>query len=184
MSFTQFAFTKNWENKEDFPTYEENETQVRADMQCLYDELKVGLNRLISELENKTATLNGAASIGIAPQTGTAIEGTTNVMDALGALANALVGITLDQVADNSVTTAKLTDSAVATAKIADGAVTTAKLASGAVTNTKCNFSAGLTVAGNLTPQGMIILNSNCYGDELPAAGTPGRLFFKRVQEE
>ena len=40
MSLTRFDFTKNWENAADFPTYEENETQVRADMQCLYDELK------------------------------------------------------------------------------------------------------------------------------------------------
>lgn len=184
MSLTHFDFSKSWENAEDFPTYEENEAQVRADMQCLYDELKNGLNNLMSELEAKTSGKNGASSIGIAPQAGTAIEGTTNVMDAIGALAQALVGITLDQVADNSVTTVKLTDSAVTTPKLAGEAVTTAKLADGAVTGGKTDFSAGLTINGTLSQQGQIILDSNCFGDRWPETVTPGRLFFKRVGAE
>lgn len=60
MAFEQLEFTKNWERPEDFPTFEENEVQVRADMQCLYDEIKDFINsKLIDPLNSKS----GADSI-------------------------------------------------------------------------------------------------------------------------
>ena len=37
--------------------------------------------------------------------------------------------------------------------------------------------------AGNLSFDGNLILTSNVYGDELPAAGTVGRIFFKKISE-
>ena len=37
-------FEKNWENKDQFPTYETSETQVRKDLQCLHDETKAYIN--------------------------------------------------------------------------------------------------------------------------------------------
>lgn len=37
--------------------------------------------------------------------------------------------------------------------------------------------------AGDLSADGNIILSSNQYGDELPAAGNVGRIFFKRLVE-
>lgn len=40
---------------------------------------------------------------------------------------------------------------------------------------------AGGTLAGNLTLNEKLILKSGCYGTELPQAGTPGRIFFKKV---
>lgn len=38
--------------------------------------------------------------------------------------------------------------------------------------------------AGDFSADGNIILSSNQYGDELPAAGNVGRIFFKRLVEE
>ena len=47
MSIGGLEFTKDWTNPVDFPTYEDNETQVRADIQCLYDEIKNYINRTL-----------------------------------------------------------------------------------------------------------------------------------------
>lgn len=37
--------------------------------------------------------------------------------------------------------------------------------------------------AGDITAEGNMILTANQYGDELPAAGTKGRIFFKKLSE-
>jgi len=180
MSLTKFELMKSWENPSDFPTYEEEEAQVRKDMQCLFDELADGINTLIDQLK-KTTAASGASGIGISAIT--ALPGYTNVQDALAGLAAALDDAVISGIVpDNSITTAKLVNSAVTTAKLADGSVTNAKLGGGSVSNSKCNFSAGLTVAGDLTQQGKIILNSNCYGTTLPSTAEAGRLFFLKVQ--
>ena len=73
---------------------------------------------------------------------------------------------------------------AVDTDNIAAGAVGTTELDDGAVTGSKTDFSSGLTIGGVLNQQGQIILDSDCFGDELPEIVTPGRLFFKKVGEE
>ena len=39
-AFPLLGFTKSWENPEDYPTIELDETQVRKDMQSLHDEVK------------------------------------------------------------------------------------------------------------------------------------------------
>lgn len=66
MAFESFAFTKSWRSEQDFPTYEEEEGQVREDLQCLHDETKDGLNRLIDQLNSPQA----AAQLPFAPQDG------------------------------------------------------------------------------------------------------------------
>lgn len=40
---------------------------------------------------------------------------------------------------------------------------------------------AGGTLSGDLTLNNNLILKSGCYGAELPQAGTPGRIFFKKI---
>lgn len=55
MGFTPLEFTKSWENPADFPTYEPDETQVRADLQLLHDETREGFNRLVTELNGEDA---------------------------------------------------------------------------------------------------------------------------------
>lgn len=66
MAFERFEFTKSWEDAAAFPAYEPDEAQVRADLQCLHDEARDGINRLIDAL-NSTAA---AASLPITPVDG------------------------------------------------------------------------------------------------------------------
>lgn len=52
-TFEKLSFTKDWNNSADFPTYEENEAKVRADLQALHDETKEFINeKLIPGIEN------------------------------------------------------------------------------------------------------------------------------------
>ena len=70
-------FTKIWTNKNDFPTYEENEEQVRKDMQCLHDETRAAFNALVEELVGNGA----AAQIGAAAPSGLAGSTVQAVLD-------------------------------------------------------------------------------------------------------
>ena len=58
MAFEPLVFSKTWKKPEDFPAYEPNEEQVRADLQLLHDETKDGLNRLIEALNDSSAAEN------------------------------------------------------------------------------------------------------------------------------
>jgi hypothetical protein len=69
--------------------------------------------------------------------TSDAIQGTTLQVVSPGKLAVSAGGITSNELASNSVVTAKITDSNVTTAKIADSNVTTAKIADSNVTTAK-----------------------------------------------
>ena len=179
MAISQFDYTKTWRSSTDFPTYENREEKVRDDMQSLFDEIKNGLNAVITALSS-TASASGAKQIGIEPLVALSGYGNT-VQDALVGILALIDDVQAGVVVDGSVTTVKLADDAVTTAKIADGAVATAKIADGAVTGAKTDFSGGLAV-GNMTFNGTMVLSANDYGDNLPATATAGRLFFKRVQ--
>jgi hypothetical protein len=73
--------------------------------------------------------------------TGDAIQGTTLQVVSPGKLAVSAGGITSNELASNSVVTAKILDSNVTTAKIADDAVTSDKIALGAIIpNLPSNF--------------------------------------------
>jgi len=53
VEFNKLQFTKDWNNPTDFPTYEENEQKVRADLQALHDETREFINEtLIPGIEN------------------------------------------------------------------------------------------------------------------------------------
>lgn len=58
MAFLPLKFSKSWKNSQDFPTYEPDETQVRADMQLLHDETKDGFNALVDALNAPSAAEN------------------------------------------------------------------------------------------------------------------------------
>lgn len=47
MAASELKFTKSWTSSEDFPTYEPDETRVRADMQLLFDEIKNHTNTVL-----------------------------------------------------------------------------------------------------------------------------------------
>lgn len=62
-----FEFTKEWTNRDDFPTRQTVEAQVRADIQLLFDELKNYINETvvsaINNHENRIATLGGGGTV-------------------------------------------------------------------------------------------------------------------------
>ncbi len=91
----------------------------------------------------------------------------------------AVRGISGEEVADGAITEGKLADGAVTAAKIANGAVTGEKLATKSVTGEKLGDDIISTLFG-----GVVVLpytNGDLIGDELPAAGTKGRIFFKKA---
>lgn len=53
MAFNKLSFSKDWRRKEDFPTYEADETKVRADMQLLHEEMREAFNNLLYKLESE-----------------------------------------------------------------------------------------------------------------------------------
>ena len=134
---TSFDYTKKWTNPDDFPTYEAEETKVRADMQALFDQIRDALNALAVAIE--------AANIPF-----TAIEGVSadNVADAIAALKTAIDDVSVGTLPDNSIATIKLMDGAVAASKLAEDAVTGDKLADGAVSLDK--VAAGAVDASKL----------------------------------
>ena len=74
-------------NKNDFPTYEESEEQVRRDMQCLHDEARAAFNALVDALAASTAAseLGAAAPEGLSGRTVQAlIEELAAAIGALG----------------------------------------------------------------------------------------------------
>ena len=48
----KLEFSKDWTDAEGFPTYEPDESQVRADLQLLHNEAKAAINALVDKLES------------------------------------------------------------------------------------------------------------------------------------
>ena len=68
MAFTRLEYERDWTRAEDFPTHENSELQVRADMQYHPDAVKAFINALLSSLESESA----AASLGALDKNGVA----------------------------------------------------------------------------------------------------------------
>lgn len=179
---TNFQYTKTWRSEDDFHTYEGNEEKVRDDMQCLFDEICGALNRLAQAVI--------AANIPF-----TAIEGVSadNVADAIAALKIAIDNVSVGQMQDGSVVSAKLADGAVTEAKlaedavtgekIADGAVGGSKLAEGSVDSSKLALSAGvfpLAVPVTLLPSIHYFESFEALEQQLPNAPV-GTIAFVKV---
>lgn len=66
MALTRLSYEKDWNKAEDFPTYQTDETQVRADLQYHPDAVKDYINNtLLCSLEEKDAAAElGAAADG------------------------------------------------------------------------------------------------------------------------
>lgn len=65
-----------------------------------------------------------------------------------------------------------------------DGKINEVKNRITPIANGGTNSSNGATGLANLFASGNTVLSSYQYGDELPTAGTVGRIFFKRLIEE
>lgn len=103
----ELSFTKSWRSQEDFPTYEESEEQVREDLQCLFDEIRDFLNRRL------LPAVNAISAAEVTMASGSSLE------SAMSALRSELVGITLGQLPDGSVTAEKLSPGSVALSHLA-----------------------------------------------------------------
>lgn len=97
-----FEFSKNWEDRDDFPTRETLESKVREDIQLLFDELKNYINdtviAAINNHENRIATLGGGGTVEH-DYLGDEIVWTDNIKDE---------AVTGDKLAADSVTPSKL----------------------------------------------------------------------------
>ena len=126
MSLSKLKYTKDWRNPYDFPTYSSDETQIRADMQLLFDEACTALNKLIDDLD--------ASEIPFAP---TPEIQASDVRQALIAIQNQMAQIALGMLPDNSITSQKIKPGAVTEEKIADLSVTTRALANKSISEPK-----------------------------------------------
>ena len=117
MPLSKLTYTKDWRNPDDFPTYSSDETQIRADMQLLFDEACSALNKLIDDLD--------ASEIPFAP---TPEIQAADVRQALIAIQNQIAQIALGNLPDNSISSQKIKPGAVTEEKMADLSVTTRAL--------------------------------------------------------
>lgn len=101
MAFERFAFTKSWTDAAAFPAYEPDEAKVRADLQCLHDEAKDGINRLIDALNDASA----AARLPFAPTDGMKAE---TVQEAIEEVFSAVTDAAAGTIINGSVTKEKL----------------------------------------------------------------------------
>lgn len=157
--------------------------QLKAKFDEAANAVKTYINStLLTQLASESSGTAGANRIGISGIVG--LTGTNNVQDALAAIYAAALSAQAGTILDGSISTAKLADSAVTTAKINDGAVTAAKIAADSITGAKCDFSAGLTVDGELAVNDVVVLTSDMYVDsiaDLPASPKTGQLCFVKV---
>ena len=126
MSLSKLKYTKDWKNPDDFPTYSSDETQIRADMQLLFDEACAALNKLIDDLD--------ASEIPFAPMP--EIQA-ADVRQALIAIQNQIAQIALGSLPDNSISAQKIKSGAVTEEKMADSSVATRALEDKSVTEPK-----------------------------------------------
>lgn len=146
----ELSFTKDWSKMDppDFPTYEDNEATVRADIQLLYNEIRDFINQYIVPETNSIS----ASEIDFVPSEGVPEN---DVQSAIENVQAQLIDVSQGSIPDGSIGTVKLTDASITTAKLAseavttpklgDASVTTAKLVDEAVTTAKLNNSAVTT---------------------------------------
>jgi hypothetical protein len=84
MALDSLEFTKDWTDPEDFPTYEPDEKQVRADLQYLHNEIRDFLNSMVQTLNEQGAVHLGALD-------GDGDGNTTSIQAALESLRQSVV---------------------------------------------------------------------------------------------
>lgn len=193
MAFTPFGFDVNIHTKlGDDPNVDNNLTA--DEIKALFDSPMVAFKQYINEVlipaldsfapESSMAAFvqtdrpeyfpclwfrpnaTGAYDINFIASNGTAYNIVQNIADN---------SVTSSKIAVGAVSENKLADGAVTGVKLADGAITTAKIANGQITDAKLNK------AYMPAREQMLLIDGVHYGTELPAPGTPGRLFFKKV---
>lgn len=117
-----FEFSRNWEDKDDFPTRQYSESVVRSDIQYLFDELKSFLNDTVISVINKhgsrIAALGGGGVVEHEAIAENAI-GTENIIDG---------SITESKYALDSIPAGVLKDESISNDCIPDGEISTDKI--------------------------------------------------------
>ena len=96
----KLVFSKDWTKAEDFPTYEPDESQVRADLQLLHNEAKTAINALVDKLESAEF----ASHLAVSTEGMTA----TNLAAALAEILATAKAAQAGTIVDGTVTEAKL----------------------------------------------------------------------------
>ena len=96
----KLEFSKDWTEAEDFPTYEPDESQVRADLQLLHNEAKAAINALVEKLESAEF----ASHLAVSAEGMTA----TNLAAALAEILATAKAAQAGTIVDGTVTEAKL----------------------------------------------------------------------------
>ena len=96
----KLEFTKDWTDASDFPTYEPDESQVRADLQLLHNEAKAAINALVDKLESAEF----ASHLAVSAEGMTA----TNLAAALAEILATAKAAQAGTIVDGTVTEAKL----------------------------------------------------------------------------
>ena len=96
----KLEFSKDWTKAEDFPTYEPDESQVRADLQLLHNEAKAAINALVDKLESAEF----ASHLAVSAEGMTA----TNLAAALAEILATAKSAQAGTIVDGTVTEAKL----------------------------------------------------------------------------
>lgn len=96
----KLEFSKDWTDAEDFPTYEPDESQVRADLQLLHNEAKAAINALVDKLESAEF----ASHLAVSAEGMTA----TNLAAALAEILTTAKAAQAGTIVDGTVTEAKL----------------------------------------------------------------------------
>ena len=96
----KLEFSKDWTKAEDFPTYEPDESQVRADLQLLHNEAKAAINALVDKLESAEF----ASHLAVSTEGMTA----TNLAAALAEILETAKAAQAGTIVDGTVTEAKL----------------------------------------------------------------------------
>ena len=96
----KLVFSKDWTKAEDFPTYEPDESQVRADLQLLHNEAKAAINALVDKLESAEF----ASHLAVSAEGMTA----TNLAAALAEILATAKAAQAGTIVDGTVTEAKL----------------------------------------------------------------------------
>lgn len=99
----KLIFTKDWSkmNPPDFPTHEDNEATVRADIQLLYNEIRDYLNNILHPAVN-TIT---AEEVEFTPST---VIPADNIQDAIENVQEQIVDVSQGEVPNGSITAEKL----------------------------------------------------------------------------
>ena len=121
----KLTYTKDWNNAEDFPTYENREEQVRADMQLLFDEMRDAFNNFLEDLASSVIPFTASEAV---PE--------NNIQAAIENVQQQAAAASTGAIPERSLDGVKLKLKAVTQLELDDESVGTPQMIPGSVDNT------------------------------------------------